>query len=129
MEVLYYPGFQEPVILEEGTYKNYGYKVTCNGNNPCGYVTLPKSHSWNSYNHSIMEKKCNTLHVHGGITFIQKDDGMYTIGWDYAHTPMDYVGLMANPDFTYADYPDAKRWTTKEILNDVFSVIQQLMEV
>ena len=65
--------------------------------------------------------------MHGGLNYSEKSlsfenqtlEGWF-IGWDYAHYG-DYCGIL-----TYLVKDNGKKWTTKEILADVFSVCEQL---
>ena len=106
-------------ILATGIYNGYEYLVITYGTHPCAYI---RSDNLTEKQINIIDENC-----HGGITFPQQEfggniknlDGKW-VGWDYAHC-MDY---------TYGAYntSDDKKWTTKEIFEDVKNVIEQLIK-
>ena len=119
-------------MLDEGVYKGFHYTIVSYGTHPCAYVEIPEKHDL--YNVSD-EDKLIDIDCHGGITYVSATgiikpsnknhrDGHW-IGWDYGHY-MDYV----YSPYNFApldDKIDDKKWTTKEILEDVKNVIEQLM--
>lgn len=123
-------GHQFIDMLDEGVYKGFHYAIVSYGNHPCAYVEIPEGHELYGVNN---EYELIYIDCHGGITYVSTTglikpsnenhrDGHW-IGWDYAHA-CDYVGYLP-VDFimTY----DLKKWTTKEIFEDVKNVIEQLM--
>ena len=73
------------------------------------------------------------IDCHGSITYVSRTglirpsnknhgDG-YWVGWDYAHC-MDYYYSPYNFEF----FNEGKKWTTKEIFEDVKNVIEQLIK-
>lgn len=109
------------IILDKGTYNGFNYAIVSYGTHPCCYVFLPKGHKYYGKNYDDIDIDC-----HGGLTF-SSDDLMFNpvsndnwvIGWDYAHFK-DYTSLLG------VVYPDAKKWTTEEMLEEVKKVIGQL---
>lgn len=114
-------------MLDEGIYKDFHYAIVSYGTHPCAYVEIPEGHEL--YNVSD-EDELVDIDCHCGITYVSTTglirpsdenhrDGHW-IGWDYAHC-MDY---------TYGAYntSDDKKWTTKEIFEDVKNVIEQLIK-
>lgn len=122
-------------------YKNIEYLVW---KNPemlffCGYVKLPDNHKW--IEHLRKTKKIKGLsfkityydlipvECHGGITFgeyIKKDTERFTkgywIGWDYCHST-DYIPMIPN-----LKGKKLKVWTEKQVENECFKVIEQILK-
>lgn len=103
-------------ILATDIYNNHEYLVITYGTHPCAYIRADK----------LTPKQIETIdkNCHGGISFplqkfegnnIKNLDGKW-IGWDYAHFG-DYVG--------YGDR-EGKIYNTKEIINEVKSIIDKL---
>ena len=99
------------------------YYILNLGTHPTAYIKLPN-------NSSIDE---NEIDVHGGITYSEdhlwindneKLDGKF-IGWDYAHFG-DYIdcGDAALNNM----FPNNKKWTTEEIVEECKNVIDQIVE-
>ena len=117
-------------MLDEGTYKNFHYAILSYGSHPCAYVELPTEHPlYPLYD----EDELAYIDCHGGITYFSTTglirpsdenhrDGHW-IGWDYAHFG-DYIYLPTN----FEIWNDDKKWTTKEIFEDVKNVIEQLIK-
>ena len=118
-------------ILDEGIYKGFHYAIVSYGTNPCAYVEIPGGHKL----YDVRNKnELDNIDCHRGITYVSKigiikpsnknhRDGRW-IGWHYAHC-MDYCyslydfGLLKN---------NKKKWTTKEIFEEVKDVIEQLIK-
>lgn len=119
------------IILEQGESLGYKYLILSLSTHPTAYVFIDK-------NHPLYKKHYDDIDVdvHGGLTFsddhlinvlkysdkykcetLQRINHDWIIGWDYNHLG-DYS--------TYYGGFDDKKWTTEEILIDVFSVIAQL---
>lgn len=47
----------------------------------CGYVEVPRGHEFDRVDYDDL----GYIDVHGGITFGQESDGVWTFGWDAAH--------------------------------------------
>lgn len=127
---------RELELLYNNRYKNYNFYILSLGTHPTAYVEIPE-------NNSLFKKDYNDIDisVHGGLTYsrdylcIEKDvkiNGWF-IGWDYAHFD-DYVGFldkygtMFNNLGIYGD-DNGKKHTTKEIIEDCISVIEQIIEM
>lgn len=113
-------------ILDEGIYKDFHYAIVSYGTHPCAYVEIPEGHEL--YDVSD-EDELVDIDCHYGITYVSKTglikpsnknhrDGHW-IGWDYAHY-MDYIFGICHC---------GKKWTTKEIFEDVKNVIEQLIKI
>ena len=117
-------------MLDEGIYKGFHYAIVSYGTHPCAYVELPTEHLlYPLYD----EDELAYIDCHGGITYFSTTglirpsdenhrDGHW-IGWDYAHC-MDYCYSPYNFEF----FNEGKKWTTKEIFEDVKNVIEQLIK-
>lgn len=117
-------------ILDEGIYKGFHYAIVSYGTNPCAYVEIPGGHKL----YDVRNKnELDNIDCHGGITYVSKiglikpsnknhRDGHW-IGWDYAHFG-DYTYLPAN----FEIWNEGKKWTTKEIFEEVKDVIEQLIK-
>jgi hypothetical protein len=89
-------------VRAEGNEKRFSYKgfecviLRC-GVHLCGYVGIPKGHKYygKDYYHINVD-------VHGGLTYANKDDGYWVIGFDCAHSG-DYTGGMFDSEGTYRD--------------------------
>lgn len=118
-------------MLDEGVYKGFHYVIVSYGTHPCAYVEIPGGHKL--YDVSNKDELVD-IDCHGGITYVSTTglikpnnenhrDGHW-IGWDYAHA-CDYIGYLP-VDFTITN--GLKKWTTKEILEEVKDVIEQLIK-
>ncbi len=77
-------------LLAKGEHKEFQWEVTHNGYGiRCGYVRVPKGHSWWGKNYNEIETEC-----HGGLTFAEKDepcaqgneaDDGWWVGFDCGH--------------------------------------------
>lgn len=100
-------------LLDSGVYRNRKYFIISQGTHPCAYVEF--NNEFERGSDLWYETPC-----HGGITFDDyaywdENDETYYIGWDYAHLG-DYLPFK----------DDGKKWTTKEILENVKEVIDYL---
>lgn len=131
-EIIYQNHIREKRVITDSIYKNYRYMITDNGNNPCAYIQLPSNHvcsnlvieviktSQGGYS-ELWEKFANMIPVHGGLTYADYDPLFKTIvwiGWDYAHYPIDYSGVLGD---------GYKKWTLEEIRQEVFEAIKKLI--
>lgn len=117
-EMEYQWDFWRIETLAEGKVGDYKWLVLSLGKHPCGYVAVPKNHPFYGKDYFDIE---NDIEVHGGLTFSGrlKDSNDYWFGWDYAHAG-DYTCWRA----ICGDGGD-KKWTTKEIVDECFNVIEQ----
>jgi hypothetical protein len=99
-------------LLDKGIYRGYEYEILSYGTHPCAYVTLPAEHP-------CVDKDYDDIyvHVHGGLTYKHG----HVVGWDYAHAGDKYGEDMFGCD--------GHAWTTEEILEDVHTCIDQLIEM
>lgn len=115
-------------VLCEGKYFGFHFVIVSYGTHPCAYVEMTDT-QWNFLDYDVLEDKIN---CHGGLTFagdlthIREDLTGWFFGWDYAHAG-DYMGydILFNFKSRYED----KKWTTEEILEDVFNVIEQIRQL
>lgn len=86
--------------------------INIRGSHPCAYITFPGD-----------DFGVNGP-VHGGFTFLGTKDNeelgdKIWLGWDYAHSG----------DYTYTrlfEFPNEKKWTTKEIHDDTVAVLEAI---
>ena len=122
-------------ILDCDKYMGMKYVILSLHTHPCAYIFINK-------HHYLYKKDYDTIHemmdldVHGGLTFsddviyrvkiysdkykcdtLQKIEYDWIIGWDYAH---------AGDNYGTENW--GKKWTTKEIQNEVRNVIKQIKE-
>ena len=113
-----YKDYVKREVLGCGVYKGYQFAIISHGTHPCAYVGIDKDHN-------LYGKFCDEINIlcHGGITYAGRliepigDNYTWFFGWDYGHYN-DYCGW----------YPmvGGKKWTTKEIYEEVKNVIEQL---
>ncbi len=113
-------------ILDKGIKDGFYWCIVSLGIHPCAYVAVTKDHPY-------FEKNVDDIpiDVHGGITYDSNDlqwnpvllEDVWWIGWDYGHAG-DFSGCYLRPKMTFT--PEEKKWTTQEIKNEVFKVIEQL---
>ena len=130
MEYLKDPSGRYSKILCRGIRKGYRFVIVSYGTHPCAYISLSgKLKGLKSYDDFLPN-------VHGGATYLGTLDrvvGTRTVryvGWDYAHGG-DYIG----PDIVYEGDEEMKeyiaskkKWTTEEILEEVYSVIDEIVD-
>lgn len=115
------PGSTEQIAA--GTYKNFDYYVLNLRTHPTAYIDVTNS-PLNGCDEDI------DISCHGGITWCDNfvnsiDKKGWFIGWDYAHYG-DYR------DYGYASvnsmFPNDKKWTTEEIVEECKNVIDQIVD-
>ena len=104
-------------ILYEGFYKDYKFYIYNYGPTPCAYIEVPKGHKLYEVHYMNIED----VYPHGGFTFSKHSLRDYhtdnwILGWDYAHAD-DYFPYLSD---------DGKKWTTKEIYEEVKRVIEEV---
>lgn len=104
-------------VLKTNTHAGYHYIIISYGTHPCAYVDLPKKHPWYELKYDEIPVKC-----HGGLTYSEKNDKFWRIGWDYAHCD-DYSPLYFNSPENF------KKWTVEEIVKECESVCNQAYRV
>lgn len=105
-------------ILELNEYKGYEYKIVSYGTHPCAYIYIPKGHKL--YQKEYDDNFFIKINCHGGFTYSQMENSKWVVGWDYAHY-YDYSGLIP--------YRNGKKWTTKEIQDEVKEVINRIVNM
>lgn len=131
--IIYTKRIIEAYIVDMGVYNGFRYIITHNGNNPCAYIDIPEGHRLFVIVNGAINFKDKTksvyvdseefqylaenICVHGGITFVGDkvlNNKGHWIGWDYAHYPMDYSGLMQSGNII---------WTTEMIKEEIMEFI------
>lgn len=105
-----------------GEYRNMLWTVMDLGPLPCAYVRLPEGHCLQGKAYINISINC-----HGGLTYsssslkisdAEEIKGAW-IGWDYSHCG-DYCPMLP--------FLNGKKWTTREIVAECKSVIDQIIE-
>ena len=122
LKPMIYTSERKREILAHDTYKDYEFAIISLGTHPCAYIGIPDGHRF--YKKESTEDIFDSLPAHWGFTY--SDQGVaglmqdkWVIGWDYAHC-VDYMALPIPIE--------GKRWTTKEIFEEVKAVIDQIVE-
>ena len=122
MKKMIYTIKRKEEILDQGTYKGYNYKIISYGMHPCAYIEIPKTNKFYNKDYDDVDIVC-----HCGLTFGDfrnfGDGSKYYFGWDYAH-----VGDYSRANI-FDMMPRGKKWTTEEILDEVFIAIDSLIEL
>lgn len=125
--------------LLTGTYNGYKFYIQDLGRFPTAYIEIPKEDK--IYNIDYTDSMVRNIETHFGLTYSRdylvvnrnvknvndctiKDS--WFIGWNYGHLG-DYTEFDDIGDWTTNVY--GKRWTTKEILHDCISVINQIIKI
>lgn len=129
MKEMVYTNDHKREWLDHGEYKGYEYVIMNLGTHPTAYVGIPAVEANTLFQEEDLEDS-DSINVHGGITYENSyirdenkneySNGKWWIGWDYAHL-YDYT-----PDNDYGQY--RKKWTTEEILEEVKSVVDQIID-
>lgn len=119
----------QATIIENSKYKGYEYFIVSYGSHPCCYVIANKT---------FTSEEADKIEVHGGITWndrclpaklkieAQRSEFLnQVLGWDYTHLGDRHLTPAGLP--SVLDNPDDKMWTYEELLNDVHSVIDQII--
>lgn len=128
-EMVYGPDSKLEILLE-GTYKGYQFYILNLGTHPTAYVEIPRESKLFGKGYNKIYEMEIDIDVHGGLTYASDKlhsikENTWFIGWDYAHAG-DYAG--------YEEILPSKirtggyKWTTKEIFDDVVSVIEQIIK-
>lgn len=126
MKEMIYQAKNKREVLFSGKCKNYDFYIMNLGTHPTAYVDVKNTkYQYECYNNI-------DILVHGGLTYsddkLNIDDAVingWFIGWDYAHCD-DYLGYEEELPFELRT--NGRKWTTKEIFEDVKSVIEQLIK-
>ena len=113
-------------VLYDGVYEGHKFAILSLGTHPTAYVEC-KLKDCCSYG----DERLDDIQVHGGFTYFDKTrwgdlDDIYYLGWDYAHY-MDYAGW--EEIYPLELRTSGRRYTTKDIFDEVKSVIEQLIKV
>lgn len=107
-----YSAKQQRIVLEEGTYKGIPYRIVSLGTHPCAYIGIAEDQPYYQCSYYSIP-----IDVHGGLTYENFEDGIWWIGWDYAHAS-DYHGMLPQLG--------GRKWTTGEIRMHVWNACEQL---
>lgn len=125
--------------LLTGIYNGYKFYIQDLGRFPTAYIEISKKDK--IYNINYMDSMVGNIETHFGLTYSRdylvvnrnvknvndctiKDS--WFMGWDYNHLG-DYTKFNNIGDWTTNVY--GKKWTTKEILHDCISVINQIIKI
>jgi len=121
-------------VLDKGIKNGFPWFVLSQGTHPTAYISLPKGHKYYGKGYDEIP-----IDVHGGLTYADSDfyfnpiviKNLWFIGWDYAHAG-DFLGYeleegikALRKKYNSKGEPD-KKWTTKELREEVFDAIKQL---
>lgn len=121
--------YRDPIVLMDDFYKDYHFFILNLGTHPCAYVVLPEGHEFYGESYDNIPIDC-----HYGITYSEdclnvygihecfKQQNVWIIGWDYAHSGDYYAGL-----YNLGSSIHDKKWSTEEIFEEVKDVIDQLL--
>lgn len=120
-------------VLAEAKYKGYQFYILNLGTHPTAYIEIPTGNILFGKTYCELYDNGIDIEVHGGLTYSKnilnleksKKEGWF-IGWDYSHC-YDYSGY--EEMYPIELQSDGKKWTTKEILEDVFTAIEQIIEI
>lgn len=125
MKEMVYQSQRKREILDTGYIFGYLYYILNLGTHPTAYIKIPSDHPY----FNVKDYDEIPLNVHCGLTFmdngglrIDENGGFIEgkfIGWDYAHAG-DY--------YAYLGFESDKKWTTKEIQEEVRDACYQLEE-
>ena len=131
MKEMVYQSNRKTEVLYSGTYKDYEFYILNLGTHPTAYINVKNNMLLNKKNYDDIN-----INVHGGLTYskdylnindVEEIKGWF-IGWDYAHfgdfSGYDFMFSTIHHDFI-SSLNQNKKWTTKEIYEDVKSVIEQ----
>lgn len=107
-------------ILASGNYKGHRYVIISFGSHPCCYVSIP--------NRKAID--VDSIVCHGGVTYTsgqlpngEKTDGVWWIGWDYAHFG-DYICCSDRKPIEFE-----KCWSVVELEQECLKVIDEINEL
>lgn len=124
-QIIYSMSLKKQYIVVKGEYKGCKYAILSLGRHPVAYVE--DFLGLGDYCNPLLE----SIVVHGGFTYYgermsEYSDNSNYLGWDYGHYG-DYSSIdeLLPPDLKAG----GKKWTTEEILEEVYSVIIQLKNI
>lgn len=130
MKKMIYQAERKIEVLDTGTCLRFFYWILNLGTHPTAYVKISESHKYYQKHYDDID-----IDVHGGLTYSkdhlwisesQEIEGWF-IGWDYAHYN-DYAGYEEKLPEELRLKSSGKKWTTKEIREEVYKVCEQLRE-
>ena len=129
MKEMEYSEKRKREVLDTGYCLGFLYYIMNLGTYPTAYIKIPEDHKY--YGKDMGEID---LDVNGGVTFSQEGLNVsenqrikgWFVGWDYAHCD-DYIGF----ELLYPEQfrTDGKKWTTKEIYEEVRQACYQLNQL
>ena len=121
MKEMIYQRNSKKEVLYQDIYRGRKFVILSIGSHPCAYVDLGGL---------AYDEQLDKIRVHGGFTYHGRghwdgaDETVY-VGWDYGHI-CDFSGYRIG-DTYYETH--RKKWTTREIYEEVIDVIDQLIEL
>ena len=132
MQYIWDPPNRHFEVLAQDVYEGFPFAIMNYGTHPCCYVGVPKGHTL----YKRIYDEGDMPNCHGGVTYsergLSRQGEVYipfdywVLGWDYGHAG-DYCSYYSEYDQT-SFLHDCKKWTTKEMLEDVETVILQLKD-
>ena len=107
---------EKDIYPDEVSYQEGSYTLIVRRNSfgcNCGYIILPKFHRYDNFNYNNIP-----VSVHGGLTYSERENGYWIIGFDTSHMG-DYV-----PNLTFD--PNDHYWTHNDVLNELKHLMYQL---
>ena len=114
-------------VLCEGERKGYKFVIVSYGTHPCVYISGPTIEQLTSYD-DFYEVDCHGGATYlGDLTHVDESKTDKYVGWDYAHGS-DYIGGMGYEEIAkkLGIEMSFKKWTTEEILSEVYDVIDEI---
>ena len=120
----------KPEVIADGTYKDIDFKVLNLGSHPVAYIHFSEDSelgkALDGKDYDTLNEFCSSGHMDwtydGDLSNVGDNRNWY--GWDYAHFT-DYVSF-GSP---LLGGMDGRKYTTKEIVNDVKNCIDHLKEI
>lgn len=123
MKQMIYKENRKTELLDSGVYRGYKYAIVSNGTHPCAYVEN-KIGVTDMFDDVAKDVECHFGVNYVGEAYWDENDNVSYIGWDYAHCS-DFAGYYTEKDEWLWNY--TKRWTTEEIQEEVFGVIDRFV--
>ena len=100
--------FKEENVIHKDIHRGYEFVIKLiNNSHYCCYVKIPNNHMYNGLNYDAID-----IIAHGGLSFSERIENDWWIGWDY----LGYLGDNVN------------KYEIKDVFMDCCYVITQLIE-
>lgn len=112
-------------VLDSESYKGYQFVILSLGTHPTAYVKVPETHPYYEIDYDECDISCHFGLTYGRNYLRTPDEELtgWWLGWDYAHYT-DFAGYYEGNE----RLGGLKKWTTEEIKQECFDVIDQLIE-